>query len=655
MATNWGDKVRSWIAWSREKLPVEGDLPAVNRVEFKDAPWMACISDLFDAADGPRDESVPNDSFQLSALFEEALLPDPKDIPTRFTALSVYCALANHLFLDEETYVSLLQQGLTDDYEYPGNLELSEQLARAKQNRARHEQHLEYFVRLRQIEHIGTWKETRWEILNSYLIRDWARAGKLYDRTEELGLLDIKEIRLLRGQFNYLVVLGWTIEAIIRGFFKEPNISYDPQSYHLESLMWEPKVYEQAKIGSPKVRQYAGLFLSGICFSFNDEAPLIISPGFVYPGDPDEDFDVYFRFEESLLDQDNRERLRVAASDLERALQDSPNPNPAYRSILAKCYFLVGRYHDAAACYEEVHAAIRKEAPPRLWSYMCIAISYQRAGELAKAVEFLDRCSREFPKEKAIYLHKVKLYEQLGNLQNAHESLLKAVELDPALGKTFGIGLALALAILPRNPDAIDDAVERFLSSNPDDAKRVEAFILSHWPSFAKLSDAAEKNWRGGVLLLYCIPMKDIILREALENSAVQKLASAVEVELRGRVFRRFKDHVGATPALRKLAEEVGKGDERQRPFGDFLIRERPLALGQMNYVLHNCQKYQEPLFVKFRCWVQREVPCALGLVPSLYKIISKRNPSSHGDEILVDTERFPRLCREVLEQLAQS
>ncbi len=614
---------------------------------------MACISDLFDVADRPRDESVPNDSFQLSALFEEALLPDPSDIPTRFTAISLYYALANPPMPHQEPLVSSLQVELPEEYEDYVEPEVLEQLARDKQNEARHRKQLEYFVRLRKVEDIKSWKETRWEILNSYLISDWARAGKLYDRAEELGLLDIKEIRLLRGQFNYLVVFGWTIGAIIQGFFKEPNSSLAPQAYRLESLMWEPMVYERVKVGFPRVRQDAGLFLSGICFSFNNEI-LLIPPEYEYAGDPEKDLDLYFRYEKRLLDENGPERLRVAAFDLERALLDSPNPNPAYRSMLAKCYFLVDRYHDAAVCYEAVHASIDEEAPLRLWSYICIAISYQRAGELAKAAEYLDRCSREFPKKKGINLHKAKLYTQLGNIQSAHESLLKEVELDPAVGQAFGISLALEIAAHLRNPDAIDDAVQRFLRSNPDDAKRVEAFIRSHWPSFAKLSDAGENNWRGGVLLLYCIPMKDIILRQVLETSAVQRLASAVEVELQGRVFRRFKDHVEATPGLRKLAEEVGEGDKRQRPFADFLVRERPFALGQMNYVLQNCQKYQDPLFVEFKCWVQREVPCALGLVSRLYEIGSKRNPISHGEQLTVNTEDFTRLCREVLEQLAQ-
>jgi hypothetical protein len=148
--------------------------------------------------------------------------------------------------------------------------------------------------------------------------------------------------------------------------------------------------------------------------------------------------------------------------------------------------------------------------------------------------------------------------------------------------------------------------------------------------------------------------MKDIILRQALETSAVQKLASAVEVELKGMVFRRFKDHVEATPELRKLADDVGEKDERLRQFADFLVRGRPFSLGQMTHVLKNCQNYQDPLFVEFNSWVQREVPCALGLVARLSEIGKTRNAVSHGRQVTVDPEGFTRLCREVLEQLAQ-
>ena len=443
MTSDWGEKVKSWVAWSREKLPVEGDLPAINSVEFKDAPWMAYIPDMFDVADGPRNESVPNDSCSLPPLFE-ALLHDPKDIPTRFTALSLSYALAKHPLVDEETFAILHERGFTDQYQAPDERDLFKEFARGELNRARHEQKLEYLVRVRQVEDIGNWKEMRWEILNSYLIHDWARAGKLYDRAEELGRLDINLIRLLRGQFNYVVVFGSRMTQIIRDLFRYPRSPYDDDAYRLESLLWEPKVYERPKVGSPKDCQYAALFLSGIYFSFNDEI-LLIPPEYRDAIIPDKDLDVYFRYEEMLLGETDPERLRVAALDLERALLDSPNPNRVYRSILAKCYFLIGRYHDAATCYEAVHEAINEEASPRLWSYMCIAISYQRAGELAKAVESLDRCSCEFPKKRSIYLHKARLCAQLGNLQSAHESLLKAVELDSQLGKLLGSAWRLNL------------------------------------------------------------------------------------------------------------------------------------------------------------------------------------------------------------------
>jgi hypothetical protein len=90
---------------------------------------MACISDLFDVADLPLDESVPKDPCQLSALFEEALRLLPNDTPTRFTALSVYCALANHPLPDDEI---LTDPNPPDDFLGPEDHAMVEQLARAR-------------------------------------------------------------------------------------------------------------------------------------------------------------------------------------------------------------------------------------------------------------------------------------------------------------------------------------------------------------------------------------------------------------------------------------------------------------------------------------------------------------------------------------------
>jgi len=122
-------------------------------------------------------------------------------------------------------------------------------------------------------------------------------------------------------------------------------------------------------------------------------------------------------------------------------------------------------------------------------------------------------------------------------------------------------------------------------------------------------------------------------------------------------VFRRFKDHVGVTPRLCELAKGVGKENDRLRQFANFLVRGTPFALGQMNTVLRYCQQYDDPLFVEFKSWVQREVPSALGLVPRLFEIANMRNPATHSEGLTLDMEtltRFTRLCREVLEEIAQ-
>ena len=80
------------------------------------------------------------------------------------------------------------------------------------------------------------WPFFRWEILNSYLIRDWERALQLYKRAEELQILETSELQVVRGQFRFLAVYFTAIAPTEEG---------------LAGLVFEPVIVRVANRGRP--------------------------------------------------------------------------------------------------------------------------------------------------------------------------------------------------------------------------------------------------------------------------------------------------------------------------------------------------------------------------------------------------------------------
>jgi len=204
--------VLSWIQWSLDNLPREGDIPPIN---WRGAgrPWETCGIELFQSADKG---SLGHDC-ALVTIFERLLSLDPLDLPTRFTALSVYYELSGFSSIYEEQFVT--------------------------EHRSRHLKNFKYLVHLVAADDCSDARNIRWEILNSYAIHDWDRAHGLYGRLEALHLVEPSDLDLLCAQFRFLLVFGSEIEL------------------ELSSLEWAPKVY-----GLEDSECKLLLFLAGLCF-----------------------------------------------------------------------------------------------------------------------------------------------------------------------------------------------------------------------------------------------------------------------------------------------------------------------------------------------------------------------------------------------------
>ncbi len=275
MATK--EQVQSWIQWSRYDLPRTGDYPKINIVEINrvTCPWQEGISDLFERSDR-------KSQGELLTLFEDQLSRDPGDISSRLTALSLHYALSH--------YDSILIEDLVEE------------------PRVDFTKNLGYFVRLLPVEECADWPTICWEISNTYAILDWDRASRLYKHLEALGLRDAVKLRVLRGQFNFLVVY---------------DSEFDP-------IDWEPKIYDS----TDAVQEF-----------------LIILWGLT---EKDK--------KESNLQEADRDRIYDAANDLEKALNKRSDLSPAYQSLLAKCYFAKQDFHNAAKNYQQLLTILKNHS-----------------------------------------------------------------------------------------------------------------------------------------------------------------------------------------------------------------------------------------------------------------------------------------------------
>ena len=292
------EQVQEWIKWSRESLPETGDYPLLNVAKIKGTkcPWQEEIYSDFPYSDkGSRDK--------LLTLFENHLSRDPADVSSRFTALNLHYALSAHANDDSDLKSYYYLTGVDDE-------DVREDFAK----------NLAYLVRLLPVENCTDWRTIRWEICNACAIRDWGRARRarrLYDQLEALDLLELAEIQILRGQFNFSVVFD----------SKTPG-NLDPQ-------FWEPKLYYSEPDDSLSCEEDLHEF---ILFSWG------LNPARKRKEDE----------KEITLDEAERDRISDAANDFDKGLTKRPDLSPAYRSMLAACYFATGDFWNAAKNYEQV-------------------------------------------------------------------------------------------------------------------------------------------------------------------------------------------------------------------------------------------------------------------------------------------------------------
>ena len=593
------EQVQEWIKWSRESLPETGDYPMLNVAKIKGTtcPWQEEIySDFTNSDKGSRDK--------LLTLFENHLSRDPADVSSRFTALNLHYGLSTHANDDSDRKVYYDLTGV--DHE-----EVREDFAR----------NLAYLVRLLPVENCADWRTIRWEICNACAIRDWGRARQLHDRLEALDFLKTAERQILRGQFNFFVVFGSKTRGILDPWF------------------WEPKLYDSKpddSLGWERISHEFILFFWGLNLGRKLEEDK----------------------KQITLDEAERDRISDAVNDFDKGLSKRPDLSPAYRSMLAGCYFAKGDFGNAAKNYERV---LEDSNPTKfgtefikIATYECIAASYQLAGETEKAEDALKRCADEYPTAKGIYKELAKFQAQETDFKSAYESLSKEHERDPAFGEDWLVSTLLALGSVGPDSEQIATRGERQLDSNPQLSKGIKSLLNAHWPSLDALTSEAQVKWIYGSFLILS-PSVDALLDRSRAQAVAIQFGTAVELELKSRVFGKFRDYVSRSSDLRLLVGEKSSWG-KDEPFCQFLVSQKPMTLGQMHYVLKTCRKSKRDVLRKFKRWVHEKRRPLLNRIWELGEIRDIHNCAKHDEAISKkDATRMPDLCRNFLSELLPS
>jgi tetratricopeptide (TPR) repeat protein len=456
----------------------------------------------------------------------------------------------------------------------------------------------------------GTWPDLRWEILNSYLVEDWDRATRLYNRAEDLQLQSAGEIAALRGQFRFLAEFGSRIQENVRRLLKRADIRLA-----LNTLFCELRIY--GRDGSDELDQLKALLLfeNGMC-----------------DGD-----------RELVLNDSSKSILLDAANDLQKAfLSPSGLPYP-YRAVLGRCHYCTGRFHDAAEQYGTLLQGQGQSGQPNAGRrlFASLSLSYQQAGETERAKEILERWAREFPDEKGVYLQLAELEAQGTNYHRIAEYLRKEIEKNPAVEEDWKLSALLALGATHDTSKTLDVLRDTPLW------QPLYSVLAEYWPPFPGLAENAKDEWACGIAFIYLSALPESMrLRKAAESCA-----RAVEIELRDRIFRPYKQHVNERPSLKSMAEQELR-ERTSGKFCEFLVRDGSVTLGEMARILGRRGGVAEPIFRDFQAWLSGSQRRLMQSLQQLDPILAFRSPAVHEGLTKTNPMEVIRSCKIVMEAL---
>jgi len=578
------DEFRSWVEWTRQRLPAEGDIPAIlgdewnNIRENQSPPWFDSIWSHYEDFDSRHDPDI------LNFIANESVL-NPDDLACRFTALRYLYELsqfdyANCSLIRADAEFASTQKGFLGD--------------------------LVIMVGLVKEEEVRDWRRIRWEILTAYVICDWSRALTLYNQAERLELIGLAELQGLRGQFRFL-----------QAFAKE--------GLDLSTLMWEPRLYSAETDPA-----FGVILLCWGCCHRND-----------YPSVDTLDLGVVQR----------------ASHDLEAAVSKKIDLPLLYRSLLAGCQFALSEFQKAAANYVLLKSRIHEcEAIVFKGAWQSAALSYSRGGETQRAITAYQRLLERFPNEKGIYLRIAELHTRTipPDPGACCEALRKEMERNPA-ADDWQLSTILMLGETASQSEASEETIKKLYRSNPEfqlSERLTKSLLKVYWPSFDCLNEIAKEEWVFGETLVQSTLAEP---SQASLRTAVRNFATAVEIELRSRIFERFRDFRDAY-SVKSSQPERSDRQPLIKP-NTYLEGKGNLTLGDMSTILEHCKRPQGKTLIEFEGWL-RNAKFDLNTNPMrLSQVKDLRNRATHPSteakifsrEHLANMQKW---CREILEAL---
>lgn len=456
----------------------------------------------------------------------------------------------------------------------------------------------------------GTWPDYRWEISNSYLVKDWDRANSLYNRAEELRLKSDGEIAVLRGQFRFLTVFGNRVEENVRRVLKRDDVRVG-----LNTLFWEPRIYGAGDSEELDQLNMVLLFEGGMC-------------------DGDRDL---------VLNDSSRSTLLDAANDLQKALVTLPALPYPYRAVLGRCHYCTGHFHDAAEQYSALLQSQGQLGQPKVGRrlFASLTLSYRQSGETERAKQILERWARECSDEKGIYLQLAELEAQSANYQGVVEYLRREMDRNPEADTDWRLSALLVLGSTQESSKSVD-ALKGMALWQP-----AYTMLENYWPPFPKLGEVAREQWVSGLVLNHLVDLPE---RTRLRMAA-EACARAVEIEVRDRIFRQYKLYVSERASLKSAAEN-GLQDRRVAKFCEFLIRDGSLTLGEMVWILRKSGTVHESIFKEFQGWLLRSQRRLMRSLGQLEPVLVFRSPAVHEGLTKADPVEVIRSCKAAIEAL---
>lgn len=585
-------RLREWIAWVGKQQRDPGDIPTVLdllRSALDDSDGKSLLIDV-------ASDSTPLED--LETCLGDELARSPADPVVRAAVLC--CA----------RWKQALEESELDEWSDSGDEAFIRQDVEERISRTR--EMFAFLVRFLPVEDCpSTWRDFRYEILNSYLAHDWERATRLYNRADDLRLKSTGEVAVLRGQFRFLSVLGCGIEEDVRRRVENTKIRLA-----LDSLFWEPRIYDAGSSEGQDDLHALLLYTHGMCD----------------------------RDQELALGDAEKSQLFEASHDLAKGLLNIPELPYFYRAVLSRCYFCIGQFHSAAEQYNALLVTKDRSGPPQVRARLLasLSLSHRLAGEAELAKAILEQWAKEFPEEKGVYMQLAELESQAGNYQRASEYLRNEIERNPAVDSDWKLSALLALGATQDTSEAI----KKELKGNSALWRPISSILSAYWEPFSGLGESAREEWTYGALL-FC--SQDLPEGTRLKKAAIA-FATAVEIELRNRVFQRYREHIQERPAVKRTAEE-GKRESNSLIFSSFLAGDGTLTLGQMSNIL-KMRGENEPVFGDFRRWVLNSQHALMQHLEYLQPVVAFRNPAIHENRAEEDPSGIIQCCRRIVDVL---